>query len=186
MDFPRLSADQVARQAPLPCLLFVILLALSQVAFAIDYQIEVIVFKRADGPAQTSSGEPDGRGPNFWPQNMIAIAPPNNQSRTPFLWSQAVMLEADPLSPIDAASGAGRLASASASSEPVFLLASESRADLFKRRIAQLNPSTETADDDPDKVREQLRIDQRDALLEAAFFPQPHSIIDLLIRRAGN
>ncbi|MEL0288556.1 MAG: hypothetical protein VXA34_07760, partial [Gammaproteobacteria bacterium] len=81
MDFPRLYADHVAWQAPVSCLLLVILLALSQVAFATDYQIEVIVFKRTDGPAQTSSDEPDGRRPNFWPQNMIAIAPPNNQSR---------------------------------------------------------------------------------------------------------
>ena len=171
VDFPRLYADHVAWQAPVSCLLLVILLALSQVAFATDYQIEVIVFKRTDRPAQTSSDEPDGRRPNFWPHNMIAIAPPNNQSRAPFLWAQAVMLEADPLSPIGAASSTARLDGASASSKPVFLLASESRADLFKRRIAQLNPSTETVGDDPDKAREQLRINQRDALLEAAFFP---------------
>ena len=102
MDSPRLYAGQLVWQAPVSCLLLVILLALSQVAFATDYQIEVIVFKRTDGPAQTSRGEPDGRRPGYWPQNMIAIAPPSNQSRVPFLWSQAVMLEADPLSPIDA------------------------------------------------------------------------------------
>ena len=168
---PRLSAGRSVWGAPVSCLLLVILPALSQVVFATDYQIEVIVFKRTDGPAQTSRGEPSGRRPGYWPQNMIAIAPPSGQSRVPFLWSQAVMLEADPLSPIDAVKGTASLDGASRSSKPAFLLASESRADLYKRRIAQLNLSTETADDDPDKIREQLRIDQRNALLEAAFFP---------------
>ena len=58
MDPPRLYTGQLVWQAPVSCLLLVILLALSQVAFATDYQIEVIVFKRTDGPAQTSRGEP--------------------------------------------------------------------------------------------------------------------------------
>ncbi len=58
MDFPRLYADHVAWQAPVSCLLFVILLALSQVAFATDYQIEVIVFKRQMGQPKHQAASP--------------------------------------------------------------------------------------------------------------------------------
>ena len=137
------------------------------VAFSTDYQIEVIVFKRADEPTPTHLVEPTSSSTSHWPENMIFIAPQRGQSRVPFLWSQAVMLDADPSTPINATKQGG----SPVSSNPVFLLASESRADLFKRRIAQINPPTEAEGDHPDKVQEQLRIDQRDALLEAAFFP---------------
>ena len=143
------------------------LLLSSQVAYGTDYQIEVIVFKRIDEPTPTHLEEPTSSSTSYWPKNMIAIAPQRGQERVPFLWSQAVMLDADPLSPINATKQHG----SPVSSNPVFLLASESRADLFKRRIAQFNPPAEAADDDPNKVQEQLRKDQRDALLEAAFFP---------------
>ena len=153
-------------------ILLATLIASSHAAFATHYQIEVIVFKRTDGPAPTSGGEPEDGSPSYWPQNMIAIAPPSNQSRVPFLWPQAVTLDTDPLTTSNAANSSARRSGSSASSNPVFLLASESRADLFKRRIAQFNPPTEKADDDPAKMREQLRRDQRDALLEAAFFPK--------------
>ena len=78
------------------------LLLSSQVAYGTDYQIEVIVFKRIDEPTPTHLEEPTSSSTSYWPKNMIAIAPQRGQERVPFLWSQALMLDADPLSPINA------------------------------------------------------------------------------------
>ena len=163
----RLSVSHVAWPARLLCMVLTALLFSAKMAYGSDYQIEVIVFKRTDEPTPTHLEEPMSSSTRHWPENMISIAPQRGQSRVPFLWSQAVMLDADPLSSIKATKQDGN----PVSPNPVFLLASESRADLFKRRIAQINPPTEAADDHPHKVQEQLRKDQRDALLEAAFFP---------------
>ena len=148
----RLSVSHVAWPARLLCMVLTALLFSAKMAYGSDYQIEVIVFKRTDEPTPTHLEEPTSSSTRHWPENMISIAPERGQSRVPFLWSQAVLLDADPLSSIKETEQEGN----PVSSNPVFLLASESRADLFKRRIAQINPPTEAAGDHPDKVQEQL------------------------------
>ena len=143
-------------------------LFVTAMAAADDYQIEVIVFKRLNAASASDANAADqNRPPAIWPSNLIAIAPAPTEARRPFIWSQAVMLAEDS----DTQQGSDSSKASIDATKPVFLLASESKAGLYRRRLEQLNLNAKNDATDPNLERDRLRRDQRDALLQAAFYP---------------
>ena len=159
------------------CLLLGALAFVTEMAAADDYQIEVIVFKRLNVEAAFDANAVDqNRTPASWPSNLIAIAPALTEPRRPFIWSQAVMLAEDSKTQ----QGSDSSSASMNATTPVFLLASESKANLYRRRLQQLNLGANQDATDPNLERDRLRRDQRDALLQAAFFPdQPHAFSEV-------
>jgi hypothetical protein len=154
-----------------------VLVFMTAMAAADDYQIEVIVFKRLNAEAAFDANAVDqNRTPAIWPSNLIAIAPALSEPRRPFIWSQAVMLAGDPYTQ-------QRSDSSSASvdaTKPVFLLASESKANLNRLRLQQLNLAENKDATDPSLERDRSRRVQRDALLQAAFYPaEPYAFTEI-------